>query len=122
MIKVLLVEDSAVVRERLIDLLQAIPHVRVVGVYDDGDGALSGIRDRQPDVVLLDIRLRNSSGIDVLQYVARELPHIKVIVLTNYAEPQYRKLCLKHGAYEFLDKSQEFQRVRDLLIELAIPS
>jgi two-component system, OmpR family, response regulator len=117
-LKVVVVEDSAVIRERLIEMLSALSWCQVIGQYEDAGGAIDGIRDHMPHVVLLDIRLRDSSGMQVLKHIEREAPHIKVIVLTNYAEPQYRKMVLAAGALHLLDKSREFERVPELLREI----
>lgn len=116
---VVVVEDSEVVRERLIELLDAEPGIAIVGQYEDADSAIDGIRNASPDVILLDIKLSGSSGMQVMQVVAAEAPHIKVIVLTNYAEPQYRVRFLAAGALEVLDKSNEFHLVPALLRQLA---
>jgi two-component system, NarL family, response regulator DevR len=113
------VEDSPVVRERLVELLEGEPGVAVIGQYEDALSAIDGIRDGNVDVILLDIKLRGSSGIQVMQVLAREAPQIKVIVLTNYAEPQYRVRFLDAGALAVLDKSNEFHRVPELLRRLA---
>jgi DNA-binding NarL/FixJ family response regulator len=121
-LEVLVVEDSEVIRERLVEMLSALSWCRVIGQYEDADGAIAGIRDRLPHVVLLDIKLRGSSGMQVLKHIEREAPHIKVIVLTNYAEPQYRKLVLAAGALHLLDKSKEFERVPHLLREIMLAS
>jgi DNA-binding NarL/FixJ family response regulator len=119
MLNVILVEDSPVVRERLVELIGGEPDVTIIGQYEDAHGAIDGIRNGDAHVVLLDIKLSGSSGMQVLQVVASEAPHIKVIVLTNYAEPQYRVRFLAAGAVEVLDKSNEFHRVPQLLRDLA---
>lgn len=117
-LKVILVEDSSAVRERIAELLQAIVGVDLVGEYEDATTAIKGIRDGAPDVVLLDIKLRGSSGMEVMHHIVQNKFETKVIVLTNYAEPQYRELFLRQGAHAVLDKSNEFHRVKELLLPL----
>ena len=119
MLSVVLVEDSAVVRERLVDLLNDEPGVEIVGEYADAQSAIDGIRNANPDVVLLDIKLGAGSGMQVLKFVIQHAPQVKVIVLSNYAEPQYRSRYLAAGAIEVLDKSNEFDRVPTILRSLA---
>ena len=119
MLSVVLVEDSSVVRERLVDLLDDEPGVEIVGEYADAQSAIDGIRNANPDVVLLDIRLGAGSGMQVLKFVIQHAPQVKVIVLSNYAEPQYRSRYLAAGALEVLDKSNEFDRVPAILRSLA---
>jgi two-component system, NarL family, response regulator DevR len=117
-LKVILVEDSSAIRERIVELLQAIVGVDLVGTYEDATSAIQGIRDAAPDVVLLDIKLRDSNGMQVMDHIVESKIATKVIVLTNYAEPQYRELFLRQGALAVLDKSNEFQRVKELLLPL----
>ena len=119
MLSVVLVEDSAVVRERLVDLLDDEPGVEIVGEYADAQSAIDGIANANPDVVLLDIKLGAGSGMQVLKFVMQHAPQVKVIVLSNYAEPQYRSRYLAAGAIEVLDKSNEFDRVPAILRALA---
>ena len=117
-LKVILVEDSLAVRERLAQSLRNIDHVELIGEFEDASTAIDGIRDGAPDVVLLDIKLCGSSGMEVMRYVEQSKIDVKVIVLTNYAEPQYRELFLRQGAHAVLDKSHEFHRVEELLLRL----
>ena len=69
-------------------------------------------------MVLLDIKLRGSNGMEVMHYIVQSKIETKVIVLTNYAEPQYRELFLRQGAHAVLDKSNEFHRVKELLLPM----
>ena len=117
-LKVVLVEDSPAVRERLAHSLRSIDDVELIGEYEDANTAIDGIRNGAPHVVLLDIKLRGSSGMDVMRYVEQSKIDVKVIVLTNYAEPQYRELFLRQGAHAVLDKSHEFHRVEELLLQI----
>ena len=119
MLKVLLAEDSELVRERLVQSFQSIPNVVVVGTYEDPDAAIAGVQQHEPHVVVLDIRLRDGSGMRVLQYTVRSFPATKIAVMSNFVEPQYRAACFKNGAHYFFDKSNEFERVPELLKQLA---
>ena len=69
--------------------------------------------------MLLDLNLPSGSGIKVLQMIKNEMPGVVAVVLTNYAFPQYRKKCAEAGAYAFLDKSTDFNKVPQLLSELS---
>lgn len=113
--KVFLVEDSAPIRERLVALLS--PVARVVGFADNAADAIHDILATRPATVLLDLNFAGGSGngIDVLRALSTEAPEIDVFVLTNFAHPQYRRLCLGLGARGFFDKSTEFEKVRDAI-------
>ena len=119
MLKVLLVEDSAVVRQRLLQSIATIPNIEVVGEYEDANAAITAVQQLLPDVILLDIRLRTGSGMSVLKHTVLTHPAARVVVLTNYTEPQYRATCLGNGAHYFFDKSNEFDKVPALLAQLA---
>jgi len=113
--RVFLVEDSAIIRERLLQLLAGLDGVTVVGGADNAVDAIAGIVAAAPDVVVLDIKLKNGSGIDVLKRIKKRLPSVTVIMLTNYATSEYRRKCLEAGAEYFLDKTNEFENLRGIL-------
>ncbi len=108
-------EDSAPIRERLITLLS--PVARLVGFADNATDAIRDILAMRPGTVLLDLNFAGGggSGIEVLRVLRAEAPEIDVFVLTNFANPQYRRLCIGLGARGFFDKSTEFERVRDAI-------
>ncbi len=109
--RVLIVDDSAVVRERLTTLLSEVETVEVVGHAETIHEATTSLQQLNPDAVILDIRLADGSGIDVLTYIQQHRPTLKVIMLTNYPYPQYQQKCLEAGADFFFDKSTEFDQV-----------
>jgi len=116
--KVFVVEDSAAVRERLVELVGAVRDVEVVGEADAFDSAVSGILRTQPDVAILDISLATGSGIDVLAEVRRSLPEMRGVMLTNHVTPQHLKASADAGAEYFLDKSADFERIPEILERL----
>ena len=115
--RVFLADDSVPVRERILEMLEEIPDVHVVGHAEDALAARLLITALQPDVVILDINMPGGSGIEVLHDIKQMSPSPRVIMLTNYSQPQYRKRCLEAGADYFLDKSTEFDEIRNLLAE-----
>ena len=115
---VYLVEDSQPIRALIAEMLGHLPDVRVAGEADDAGQAIAGIRDTRPDVVVLDLHLKAGNGLDVLRTIHAEDPAVVFIVLTNHPSPQHRKLCLEAGARHFLDKSNEFARVNEIVASL----
>ncbi len=113
--KIFIVEDSEVVRERLKSMLTEVPEVEIIGEAETRTEAIELITKFKPEVVILDIRLAEGSGIDVLHNIKKEEPAPLVIVLTNYPYPQYKEKCLKAGADYFFDKSSEFNKIVDVL-------
>jgi DNA-binding NarL/FixJ family response regulator len=115
--KVFVVEDSAAVRERLVEMIREVEDVEVVGEAWSYEEAVAGIRDVLPDVAILDIKLADDtgSGIDVLAEVRKTMPSIRAIVMSNYATPQHVKASADAGAEYFLDKSEDFERIPEIL-------
>ena len=122
--KVFVVEDSAAVRERLVELIRDVKDVEVVGEAATYDTAVAGIINTRPDVAVLDIRLANEtgSGIDALIEVRKTLPGIRAIILSNYSTPQHLKASADAGAEYFLDKSSDFERVAEILQRMKVAS
>jgi DNA-binding NarL/FixJ family response regulator len=116
--KVFLVDDSLVIRQRLKRMLADVQGVQVTGEAGDAQEAMGAILKQKPDVVLLDIHLLNGSGMDVLQSLKKATPAPAVIVLTNYPYPQYRQKCTEIGADFFFVKSTEFDQVVPALKQL----
>ena len=120
--RVFVVEDSAAVRERLVEMIREVKDIEVVGEAATYDTAVAGIIDTRPDVAVLDIKLANEtgSGIDALIEVRKTLPGIRAIVLSNYTTPQHLKASADAGAEYFLDKSIDFERVAEILQQMQI--
>ena len=112
--RVLIVDDSEVLVQRLRTGLAEITGIEVVGHANNAADAARQIRKAKPDVVILDIRMPGGSGIDVLEGLKSDQFQPIVIVLTNHSERQYRQKCLQNGARYFFDKSAEFHKVAEV--------
>lgn len=117
--KVLLVEDSRVLRERLRAIIGAIPHLELVGEADNETDAQRYLEQSRPDAVVLDLKLKGSSGLSVLEHIKAVVPQTIVLVLTNYGQPEYRSRCAELGADYFFDKSLNFDEFSACLHGLA---
>ena len=118
--QVFIVDDSPSIRSRLVEMLGRMEHIQVVGEATSAAQAVDGILAKRPDSVLLDLNLAaGSSGMQVLREVRQRAPEIVFVVLTNHAEAQYRRACDRAGAAYFIDKSTEFERVRDVIARIA---
>lgn len=109
--RVLIVDDSAVVRDRVARLLQAAAGVRLVGHATNIASALRQIDEHRPDAVILDLGLEGGSGIEVLERLQASAYRPRVVVFTNYPLEEYRRRCFDLGATAFLDKSVQFDQV-----------
>jgi DNA-binding NarL/FixJ family response regulator len=116
--KVLIADDSAVVVERLSDLLKEIPTVELVGRAGTVSEAIDSIKEMSPDAVILDLQMPGGSGLDVLRAVRPGHPSLQILICTNYPYAKYRDECLTAGANFFLDKSTEFEKIPAIFREL----
>lgn len=113
-----IVEDSPLVRERLIETVGEVPNSRIVGQAEAVADALEGIYHAQPRVLILDVQLRGGSGFRLLKQMRAaqiDRPEL-VIVVTNYPSEDYRTASHACGADHFFDKASEFDKVREVLI------
>ena len=118
--RILIADDSAVVRARLISLLADLRGIEVVGQAEDAIEARNLAEKLRPDVAILDLRMPKGSGADVLSDLKKLNPTPKVIMLTNYPHPENRKKCMDGGADYFFDKSNEFQKVVSVLMDMLL--
>lgn len=117
--EIFLVEDSALVRERLQQMLSQVPGAHVGGHATQARAAIRDILASKPDVVVLDLKLDEGSGFDVLKEVHSREPGIDFYMLSNFASEPYRRYALRLGALDFFDKTTEFERVREVLTRRA---
>ena len=87
--KVFIADDSAEVRERIVDMISEAESIEIVGQAESVPDAIGAIRQLKPDVVILDIRMPGGCGIDVLKTIEKNGGIPVVIMLTNYPYPQY---------------------------------
>lgn len=104
MIRIITVDDHAVVRHGLKQIIEEEPDMKVVGEAGNGRDAISVIRQTASDIVILDITLPEMSGIEVLHHLRRELPDIPVLIMSMHEEEQYALRVLKSGASGYLQK------------------
>ena len=103
-IRVMLVEDHALVLAGIRALLQNLPGIQVVAETGDGQAALRLLLSQRPDVAMLDISLPGLNGLEVTARVKRECPAVKVIILSMHANEEYVKQAFRAGAVGYLLK------------------
>ena len=117
--KVLIVDDSEILRDRLMAMLSEIIELENISQAKDVPDAMNSFQKLHPDVVILDIRMPGGSGIEVLQEMKKSSRPPVAIVFTNYPYPQYRRKCMEAGADFFFDKSTEFDKAMEVLKRLS---
>jgi len=102
--RALVVDDNDRFRWRLGQFLATMPHIRVVGEAATGQEALLSARELKPDLVLMDVRLPEMSGVSATRHLCEALPQARVIVLSVYDLQEYRDAALARGASAYLIK------------------
>ena len=112
------VEDNLTIRENLIGTLEELTCATVVGFAETESGARAWLlgHDDDWDLVIVDLFLKQGSGLGVLQACQARRPVQKVVVLSNYATPDIRRRCAEFGVDAVFDKSNEI----DALVEYCI--
>ncbi|MCB2177360.1 MAG: response regulator transcription factor [Actinomycetales bacterium] len=106
-IRVLLVDDQALMRMGFAMVLDAEDDLEVVGEAGDGATALAQVRALRPDVVLMDVRMPGMNGIEATERLTAEHPEVRVLVLTTFDLDEYAFAALRAGASGFLLKDAE---------------
>ena len=106
--RVVIVDDSELVRGRMVALLRELPGVDVVSEAGDVETAVNRVRELHPHVVILDVSLPDGCGLDILEVIRAERIPSMVVVVTNYSDPEYELRARRGGAVAFLDKSRDF--------------
>lgn len=121
MLTVFIADDSPAVADMLVQLISAPGRIEVVAVDGTENGAIEAIRERRPDVVVLDLQLADGSGTNVIRAVRAEpaLAATRLLVTTNHASPQLRAGCLALGANGYFDKVKELTGLVTALERLA---
>lgn len=115
MLRMLLVDDHVLFRKGLAALLATRPGIQVVGEASDGLEALAVAHDLLPDVILMDIHMPKCSGLEATRRIKRELPHVKIVMLTVSDDDQDLFEAIKSGAQGYLLKDLEPNQLYNLL-------
>mgnify|MGYP002134652812 CR=1 FL=1 len=116
-----IVEDSPIIRQNLIATLEEMLPLQVVGTAEDADGALRWMRSAGAhcDLMIIDIFLKQGTGLEVLRHARDLRPEARLVVLTNYATPDMRRRCAELGAHRVFDKSAELEELLTYCAALA---
>lgn len=112
---ILIVDDNLNFIDRMIGLLQETDSPRQIYSANNYDEARRFLADILPDIILLDINLPGKNGIEILKLIRSENTFSTVLMLTNHADAYYRQQCMELGADYFLDKSEDFGLVPDIV-------
>ena len=103
-IKVLLVDDHAIMRDGIRALLSIHDDIKIVGEASEGQEAIEKTQDLSPDVVVMDVAMPDMDGIEATRRIRKQSPKVKVIVLTQYDNKEYVLSAIKAGAAGYVPK------------------
>jgi len=109
--KLLIVDDSSVIRSLIKNQIKIFEKVNIVGEAGDGIMAMEMVNAHHPDLVILDLHMPGMNGIQVLREIKKTNAEIIVCILTNYPYPQYKEKCIAFGADFFLNKNEDFEMI-----------
>jgi len=114
----LLVDDHALIRAGVRALILDIPGYAVIGEANDGAQVLERFAALQPDIVLLDLSMKHTSGLDALQQLKHVYPKSKVLILSMHTDPQLIMRALESGAHGYLLKDTTANELEHALLAL----
>jgi DNA-binding NarL/FixJ family response regulator len=118
-LKIVTVDDSLIIADRLQSILNQIENVDFKGNATNMNEALRLIDKIKPHIVILDIQLNKETpkenGIALLKSLRKKFSEMKIIMLTNLTDRHYRESCYLLGADYFLDKSNEFEKITEII-------
>ena len=106
-IRLLIVDDHAIVRQGLTSMLSEEPDFEIVGEAADGAAAMKAVDNLKPNIVLLDLRMPGIDGIDVCREISANHPDVRVIILTAFLDSDTINRCIQAGAKGYVIKDVE---------------
>lgn len=111
MIKVMIVDDQSLIRDGLKMILSLCDDIEVIGEAVNGKDAIENLNIKNPDIILMDIRMPIMNGVEAVKVIKEKHPEIKIIVLTTFNEDEYIFEGLKNGANGYLLKDVESNEI-----------
>ncbi|MBC7867382.1 MAG: response regulator transcription factor [Gloeobacteraceae cyanobacterium ES-bin-316] len=114
-LNILVVDDSPLVIQRLFQILNETDCVETLYEANSYYQAVEVLKNKQLDIVLLDIQIPGKNGIELLGFIRKNYPSVITIMLTNKVSASYKDLCQSMGCNHFVDKSSEFESIAGIL-------
>lgn len=116
--KVVIADDSVLIRERLQNVLSTFRQVELLGTYNNGTDTLEALRNLKPDLAIVDIKMPGLNGLEVLTETRKENKTIQFIILTFHATEYYRRMAMEAGVNYFFSKADDFEKVAEVVEEI----
>lgn len=117
-IRIMIVEDHELFREGLVYLLNTISSVQVLCDVDNSEDLYKQIKIQEPDVILMDIKLKNESGIDITEKIRKLYPQIRIIALTMHDDPSIIMKIISAGACGYILKNTSKEELKQAILNV----
>jgi len=118
MIKIILADDHCLVRTGLRRLLDDVENITVVAEADNGNEAISHVKEHSPDVAILDINMPELDGIKTTEYLRRDFPELKIIIISMHSDELFPQRLIKAGANAYLTKDTSINEITYAIYEV----
>jgi DNA-binding NarL/FixJ family response regulator len=115
-LRILIADDHALVRAGLRELLSECPELQVVGEAANGVVAIAQAKVLQPDVVVMDVSMPQTNGIEATREIHSTLPHIQIVGLSTYSDETTERAMREAGAQAYFNKTQSSNQLVDYLL------
>jgi DNA-binding NarL/FixJ family response regulator len=109
--KVLIADDSRLMRERIRETISIFSNVEIVSETENGIETLKELNKHTPDLAIIDIRMPDRNGLEILKEFRDNNSITKIVILTNYAYNQYKERAFENGADYFFSKTEDFDKI-----------
>ncbi len=119
LIKVAIADDHKIFRKGVILSLRPFTNIKFVQEAENGNELIEGLSKSNPDVILMDLRMPQKDGIETTKYIAKNFPHIHIVVLTMFEDERFVSHLMEIGANGYLLKSADPSEIRRAIMEVA---
>lgn len=116
--KIIIADDSTLIRERLQNVLLSFGQVEIVGTYNNGTDTLKALKTLNPDLAIIDIKMPGLSGLEVLKEIRKVNKTLQIIILTLYGSEYYRNQAIEAGVNYFFSKVDDFEKVELVISDM----
>jgi DNA-binding NarL/FixJ family response regulator len=110
-IKVMLVDDEKLIRDGLKIILETYDDIEITAVASNGEEALNACREKEPDIILMDIRMPKCDGVLGTKLIKKEFHKVRILILTTFNDVEYIHEALKYGASGYLLKDSDYDLI-----------
>ena len=113
--RVVIADDSNLIRERLQELIIGYKRAEIVGTFKNGTDTLSALRILKPDLAIVDIVMPGLSGLEVLKAIRRENETLRFIIFTFHSSDYYRQMAIQLKVDHFFNKVDDFEKIAEVV-------